>query len=117
MTSKETVEIAAKIALDKKAMRVLSVNLAGHSDLCDQMLICSAQNTTQANAICDAISEELKKKHSILPLATEGKQLAQWILLDYGGAIVHIFLDQVRDYYALERIWPKAELHLYKSGE
>jgi ribosome-associated protein len=113
MTSKETVDLAAKIALDKKALRVLSVNLSGQSDLCDQMLICSAQNTTQATAICDAISEELKKKHSILPLATEGRQLAQWILLDYGGAIVHIFVDQLRDYYALERIWPKAEVQTY----
>jgi len=99
---------AAKIAKDKKATRVVVLDLKGQSDVCSCMVICSVQNDRQAKAIAEAMDAELKSL-DIKALAIEGKQSGQWVLLDFGSTLVHIFLDHLRDYYALEKLFPDAE--------
>ena len=102
-------QIAASAAVDKKAARVSLMDVHGLTDMCDVVLICSADNERQSAAIADAIEERCRKVSGLKPYAVEGKQVGNWILMDYGSMIVHIFLATARDYYALDSLWPAAK--------
>ena len=93
-----------KAADDKKAEDIVVLDMRKASDLCDYFFICSASNTRQAKAISDGIDEELTKR-DIRPRRIEGYDEGKWIVLDCGSVIVHIFYDQVRALYKLERLW------------
>ncbi len=105
----EIVKEAAAAARDKKATRPLLVDVRGLSDLCDFHFICSGDNERQTRAIADAIEERCRKVAGIKPVAVEGKQTGNWIVMDYGNFLVHIFFDYVRDYYGIEQLWPKSK--------
>jgi ribosome-associated protein len=109
MDSIDITREAISAALDKKAVRPVMIDLRGVSDLCDYVFICSGENERQTRAIADAIEARCKEVGGIRPVAIEGKQSGNWILLDYGSTIVHIFFSYLRDYYALEQLWPKAK--------
>ena len=102
-------QIAGSAAVDKKAGRIALMDVHGMTDMCDAVLICSADNEKQSAAIADAIEERCRKVSGIKPYAVEGKQVGNWILMDYGSVIVHIFLAAARDYYALDSLWPNAK--------
>jgi ribosome-associated protein len=85
-------------------------NLQGKSSLCDYQLICSASNERQTQAIASHIEDTMRVKKLGKPIAIEGKQTGHWILMDYGDVMVHIFLEGIRDYYAIERLWPEAPM-------
>lgn len=108
MKTIDIVQCAAAAALDKKASRVVCLDLHEVSDLCEMQFICSGENDRQTRAIADAIEEQLRTRMNLRPLAVEGKQTGNWVLLDYGNVLVHIFLNIYRDYYAVDTIWPKA---------
>jgi ribosome-associated protein len=109
MNSIDVARTAVAAALDKKAMRPVLMDLRGISDLCDFQFVCSGDNNRQTKAIAEAIESACKQKGSVRPVAIEGKQAGNWIMIDYGPTIVHIFFDYLRDYYALEQLWPKAK--------
>jgi len=102
-------QIAASAAVDKKAGRVSLMDVHGLTDMCDTVLICSADNEKQSAAIADAIDERCRKVSGVKPYVVEGKEVGNWILMDYGSLIVHIFLTAARDYYAIDSLWPKAK--------
>ena len=77
--------------------------------MCEIALICSADNERQAAAIADAVVEQCRKTAGVKPIAVEGKEVGNWVLIDYGSLVVHIFLTAARDYYALDSLWPKAK--------
>lgn len=110
MTSEELAKIMAEAADDKKALNILIQDVSKRSDICDFQLICSGSNERQTQAICDAIEKMVKSQGGGRPNSIEGKQSGQWILLDYGSVLAHIFLDEVRPFYALESLWPDAKL-------
>ena len=110
MKALDIVQAVSKAAHEKKASRLVIQDLRSRSDICDYQIVCSATNDRQTQAICNSIEESLKKDLKERPIAIEGKQTGQWILLDYGSVIVHVFLDEIRDYYALEEIWPDAKI-------
>lgn len=116
MNSIDIAREAAAAALDKKAMRPILMDLRGQSDVCEFQFVCSGDNNRQTRAIADAIEARTKMVGATRPLAVEGKQVGNWILMDYGSTLVHIFYDHLRDYYALEQLWPKAK-HLDWSGK
>ena len=103
----DLVKKIAKLSFDKKASNILAFDLVDFSDLARYTVICSGSNDRQTKAIANNIYMSLKKE-GILPYAVEGLETGNWILLDYGNILVHIFLDYIRNYYALERLWPKA---------
>ncbi len=109
MESMDVIKLIAGAAADKKATRIAVQKIEGKSTLCDYQVICSGGNERQTQAIAGHIEEVLRTKNAGKPLAIEGKQTGHWILMDYGHTMVHIFLDSIRDYYALERLWPNAE--------
>ncbi len=107
MEAKDIAYEAAKAALSKKASRLILMDLGTASDLCDMQLICSAQNNNQARAISEAIEDSLAEL-GLKPSIVEGQHEGNWVVMNYGPLLVHIFFDYLRDYYALERLWPKA---------
>ncbi len=74
----------------------------------DYFVIATGSNSRQIQAISDAVEQELKKLGA-LPLSVEGYQNAEWILADYGDFIVHVFSEQARQFYGLERLWRQAK--------
>lgn len=108
MTPLDLARTAVAAARDKKAKRLMLLDVRGQSDICDYQLICSADNERQAVAIADGIDAMCRQMHNMRPSGIEGKGTGQWILLDYGPVLIHVFFDYIRDYYALEKLWSKA---------
>ncbi len=104
----EQVKLAVRIADEKKAQELLVLRLSALTEFTDYFIICTANSTRQTQAIADAISEELKK-FKVRPLHTEGYHSAEWILIDYGAFVVHVFTEESRRFYDLERLWRDAE--------
>ena len=113
----ETTELTQKIckaASDKKAANIIIMDMRGIMFSTDCFVICDAATATQVRAIADNIEEELLKD-DVQFNHREGYQEAEWILLDYGDAVVHIFKDENREYYALEKLWGDAEIKHYED--
>ncbi|MCR4933762.1 MAG: ribosome silencing factor [Lachnospiraceae bacterium] len=105
---KDYVNKAVDAILEKKGYDVKILNIEGLSPIADYFIIATGSNPNQLHAICDEISETLSKE-GLHPKQTEGYQLANWILVDYGDFIIHLFQPESRDYYNLERIWKDAK--------
>ena len=115
MGPEELTRAIAAIASDKKAIDIVALDLREVAGYTDFFLICSGNTDRQTKAIHDAIHEELKKAHGILPRRVEGISQARWILMDYLDCVVHIFTPDMRDYYRLEQLWgdvPRLQLDL-----
>ena len=104
-----TVRQAVQAAQDRKALDLSVLDLKGLSSFTDFFLICTGTSTRHMQAISDAVVEQLKKVSGLSPAHVEGHAEAQWILLDYLEFVVHIFSEQSRRFYDLERLWKKAE--------
>ena len=98
---------AVAAAQDKKARDVLTLEISKLSPIADYFIILSAGNTAQAQAIADNIEEKLLEAGRAL-LRKEGYRQANWILLDYGDVVVHIFKEEDRRFYNLEQLWGDA---------
>ena len=107
MTGQRKAQRAARAALDRKALDLVVLDVQGLSGVTDYFLVCSGRSTTHLKSITDAIREELKED-GVRPLHTEGTTDSGWILLDYGDVLMHVFLEDTRAYYALERLWGDA---------
>jgi ribosome-associated protein len=94
--------------LDKKATDALILQVAPLTSVADYLVIGSADSDRQAGAIADHIDGILSRSGS-RPLSIEGKRSSQWVLMDFGDVIVHIFRQDVRKHYALERLWADAK--------
>ena len=92
----------------RKAENIVGLNVHDLSSIADHFLICSAASDRQVKAIADAIEEELQQ-HGEKPLAIEGYQKGSWVLIDCADLIVHIFDEETRRFYDLERLWGRAE--------
>ena len=98
---------AARAALDKKAVDLTVLDVQGVSTVTDYFLVCSGRSAPHVKTIADAIREELKTD-GVRPLHAEGQAESGWVLLDYGDVLMHVFLEDTRTYYALERLWGDA---------
>ena len=94
--------------LDKKATDALILQVAPLTSVADYLVIGSADSDRQASAIADHIDGVLSRYGS-RPLSIEGTRSSQWVLMDFGDVIVHIFRQDVRKHYALERLWADAK--------
>ncbi len=113
---KQLVERAAELALTKKALGVIALDLRGLSSSCDFFLICHGTSEVQVKAIADAIRDGLRDEGERV-WHTEGYEARQWILLDYVDVVVHVFEAERRDYYQLERLWGDAPRQEFADGE
>ena len=102
------VRVAVAAALDKKAFDLDVLSVGALTSIADYFILASASNERQAAAISDAVADQLKQQLGIRPLLIEGTTPGRWILLDFGDFIVHIFTEDVRRFYGLERLWGDA---------
>ena len=99
---------AVEAAQDKQAVDITVLKLSGAGAFAEYFLLCSGQSQPQIQAIGEAIEERLSRQGR--PVAhREGRSRAEWVLLDYGDFVVHIFSERARQYYDLERLWRTAE--------
>lgn len=98
---------AVRAAESKKALDIKVLNISEISSFTDFFVICSGTNPRQNNAIADEIGEQLAML-GYKPVSTEGYQSANWILMDYGDFLIHIFSVEARGFYDLERLWGMA---------
>jgi ribosome-associated protein len=87
-----------------KAEEVVTIDLRGRSDMADYMVICSGRSSRQVAAISEKLVDRLKQDHRRAS-KIEGKETGDWVLIDTGDVIVHVFRPEVRDFYQLEKMW------------
>jgi len=102
------VHTAVSAALDKKAFELDVLNVTGLTSIADYFLMCSATTERQAIAIADSVVDKLREEDRVKPRVIEGITPGRWILLDYGDFIFHIFTEDCRRFYGLERLWGDA---------
>lgn len=95
-------------ALDKKAEDVLVLDLRGLCDFTDYFVICHGSTSRQVLAIADAIEERIREEDRRKPKHVEGRRVADWVLMDFIDVVVHVFQDEKREFYGLERLWGDA---------
>ena len=103
----QRVREAVAAADDRKAVDLKVLHLQKISDFTDYFVICGGTSERQVQAIADGVQERLRERR-VRPLHVEGYNRAQWVLLDYGDLVVHVFQDEPRRHYALERLWGDA---------
>ncbi len=115
MTAKEKIDLIKSAAQDKKAQAVVILDLRKVFPMADYWFICGAPSTIQTRTIAEAVRIRLKKK-GLLPFHLEGEESGEWILIDFGDVIVHIFRQEEREFYQLEKMWRTASL-VYSEEE
>ena len=108
MTPKALATLIAKAAKDIKAIDLTILNLSKLSGFTDYFVICSGKSDTQVRAIADSILKKTKLKDKS-PIGVEGYQRGLWVLVDFGAVVAHIFYNDVREYYGLEKFWGDAK--------
>ncbi len=104
MINNTLVKSICDAAMDKKAQDVTVIDIRELSVIADSFVICSGSSKSQVKAICDGIEEKLAKAN-VKPIKIDGYNEARWIVLDYADVLVHIFYDEDRLFYNLERLW------------
>ncbi|HYL85015.1 MAG TPA: ribosome silencing factor [Candidatus Angelobacter sp.] len=102
------IRLAVQAAQEKKAAGITVLDLSSASSFTDYFVVCTGFSTPQVQAICTEIEEQLYKHAGRSPEHREGQRSAEWALLDFGGFVVHVFSEQARRYYDLERLWRSA---------
>jgi ribosome-associated protein len=100
---------AVRAAEEKQARDILVLDLREITSFADYFVIVNGANTRQIQSIADEIHQRLKKLGE-LPNSIEGYENAEWVLVDYGDYLIHIFSDKAREYYDLERLWRDAKI-------
>jgi ribosome-associated protein len=102
--------------LDKKGENIISLDLRKIPEAsADFFIVCEATSTTQVKAIADFVEDQLKKICGELPYRHEGKQAAQWVLIDYINVVVHVMHPEARNFYKLEEMWSDAVSQMHES--
>jgi ribosome-associated protein len=107
--SEKLARLCAVAASDKKAEDIVLLDMRGISDFTDFFLICSATSEPQLKAIASSIREKSREELNERPNASDGFPVSQWIVIDYGDVICHLFLESKRAVYDLEGLWNDAK--------
>jgi ribosome-associated protein len=95
-------------ALDRKAYDLVVLETTKLTSIGDYFILCSGRSDTQVQAIAEGIQQHLAAAHGLKPLSVEGMERGQWVLIDYGDVVVHVFYVPVRAFYDLDRLWTRA---------
>lgn len=114
--TEDRVYLIAKAACDKKAKDVVILDMKRPSQICDYFVIASGTSARQVRAISDHIEEEARQR-GIRPSHIEGYNEGSWVLLDFSGVVAHVFMDETRGFYDLERLWADAPKRDFDENE
>ncbi len=103
-TSEEVLAAVIASVEDDKAEEVVEIDMRGRSDVADYMVICSGRSSRQVGAIAEKLADRVKQAFGIVA-RMEGKETGDWVLIDTGDVIVHVFRPEVREFYQLEKMW------------
>lgn len=117
----EAADLLANVIIDgmleNKAKEIVSLNLKEiESAVCDYFIICHGTSNTHISAIANSVIKETTKVLDDKPWHKEGLENGEWILLDYGNVVAHIFQKDIRDFYNIERLWGDAEINHIKES-
>jgi ribosome-associated protein len=115
--SSELVLEAANAASDKKAERIVILDVSEQLVITDYFLICNGNNDRQVRTIADEVEKALQENFKVKPYRREGEREARWVLLDYVDFVVHVFNREEREYYDLERLWSDAKVLPFEEDE
>lgn len=107
LTSKEMIALAVRALDAKKGKDIKVLYTADQTTLADYFVICTGTSNTQVKALSDAVEDAMTKAGEE-PHHVEGHRGGQWTLLDYSAVVVHVFTEEAREFYALERLWSDA---------
>ena len=108
-TSKDLAIAVCKALADKRGKDIITLYVREKTDLCDYFVIASGSNAPQIRAMGERVEELVEKELGLVPTRTEGVRDGRWAVIDYGDVIVHIFNDETRLFYHLERLWQTGE--------
>lgn len=103
---KKSVSLALNAILDRKGENTIGLNFENVESYTDFILITSASNPRQVKAIADHVQDEIRRGRGLHPLGVEGYDNATWVLVDYGDVVIHVFMEDVRQIYHIEDMWP-----------
>jgi ribosome-associated protein len=106
--SDKLIEVIAEALLDRKAEDITVLDVHELTTLADKFVICHANTDVQIKAIADNVNKETKEQLNEKAWKEEGRETRRWVILDYVNVVVHIFKKELREYYALERMWNDA---------
>ena len=105
ITSKELAITVCKALADKRGKDIVALYVREKTDLCDYFIIASGSNAPQIRAMGERVEEIVERDLGVVPTRTEGVRDGRWAVVDYGDVIVHIFNDETRLFYHLDRLW------------
>ncbi len=108
---------AASAALDKKAFDIVILDVSQQLVITDLFVVCSGRTDRQVKTIAQAVEDRLRDTRGLLPYRREGEREARWVLLDYVDLVVHVFHQEERGYYELERLWADAAMERMTTTE
>jgi len=114
LSSLRFAKLVANLAKDKKAENIVVLDVRKISSFCDFFVIMTGSVDVHIKALLDYITTTVKKNYSILPHHIEGEEFCRWVVVDYIDVIVHIMNPQLREFYALERIWARGKKVSYE---
>ncbi len=109
MNSKEKVSLICKCLSEKKAKGIVYIAVEHKTSLCDYFVVAGGTSKTHVKSLAENLEEIMKKQQNLTPRRSEGLREGRWAVLDYTDVIVHIFGDEERDFYNLERLWEDGE--------
>ncbi|MBQ6410921.1 MAG: ribosome silencing factor [Atopobiaceae bacterium] len=115
VTPLELARVAAMAADGKKAEDICLIDLTGATDVCDYFLICTGQNKRLVDSVIDEVEERVRINCEEKPLSIEGRAEGNWVLMDYGTVVIHVFTPETREFFRLEKLWgdaPRVDLGL-----
>lgn len=105
----EAIKIAVNALDSRRATDIEILHVGDITVMAEYFIICSGSSSTQIRTLGDEVEYQLKEKLDLLPLHREGQPSSNWVLLDYGDFIVHVFHRDARDFYKLEHLWADAD--------
>lgn len=109
-TSDEMLAAVMASVDDDKAEEIVQIDLRGRSDVADYMVICSGRSSRQVASISEKLADRIKEQFRFTP-KMEGKETGDWVLIDAGDVVVHVFRPEVREFYQLEKMWLPGSAH------
>lgn len=107
-SANQLIEVIGEALLQKKAEEITLLDVRKVTTLTDYFIVCHATTDTQVKAIADSVTEETKKAYGERVWRKEGYDTSRWVVLDYVNVVVHIFVQELRQYYGIERMWSDA---------
>lgn len=108
MESEQFAQFVVAALDDLKAVNTVTLDVSGLTDMMDYLVITSGTSNRHVKSLASHVSVEAKKR-GIRPMGMEGEDAGEWVLVDFGGVVVHVMLPATRDFYDLERLWTKSE--------